>query len=337
MDKKNQDRLDEADQKQLGETDQKGPSKPYDSAFKSIVQKCPRLALFLINEMFYQRGLTSKEYDGTEQVRLLNGELTDLKDGNLEEDTRLDIEKGGVFHFECESSPGNARVMLRVVQYQTRNAVDNMEMDEDGGIQVQIDNSGVLFLRSTLKTPKMVTVNVKGPQGSSMSYQIPALSLKDYTLKTVLEKKLYILLPFLFFNYEKELKEAKDPQNYAVIDTLWGQIIDQLKEKTEDESINAYEKSTLYDALQIVVKALGRKNKATKEVEKIMGGKVLEFSGDKLFNEGREAERKEWQEERKEWQKKEKEWQKKDKERQKEIESLRKKLKETNGMPGFAT
>lgn len=52
--KMNQEHLDEPNQKQ------KGLNKPYDSAFKSIVQKCPRLALFLIDEMFYQNGVISK-------------------------------------------------------------------------------------------------------------------------------------------------------------------------------------------------------------------------------------------------------------------------------------
>ena len=60
MDKMNQEHLDELNHEQVEESEQKGLNKPYDSAFKSIIQKCPRLALFLINEMFYQRGLISK-------------------------------------------------------------------------------------------------------------------------------------------------------------------------------------------------------------------------------------------------------------------------------------
>ena len=171
--KMNQEHLDEPNQKQ------KGLNKPYDSAFKSIVQKCPRLALFLIDEMFYQNGVISKEYDGTEQVNLLNGELTDLEDGNLAEDIRLKVEneEHGI-HMECESSPGNFRVMLWVVQYHMRTAVDNMKV-YNRCIQVRIDVSGVLFLRCTKNTPKKVWVIVEGPLGS-MFYPIPALLLKSY-------------------------------------------------------------------------------------------------------------------------------------------------------------
>ena len=39
-----------------------------------------------------------------------------------------------------------------------------------------------------------------------MSYSIPALKLQDYSMEEMLEKKLFIMLPFLFFNYEKQLE-----------------------------------------------------------------------------------------------------------------------------------
>ena len=50
--------------------------------------------------------------------------------------------------------------------------------------------------------------------------------------------------------------------------------------------ITAYEASTVYDALKAVFEALGKTNKAEKEVTDIMGGEILEFSADKLFNAG---------------------------------------------------
>ena len=54
------------------------------------------------------------------------------------------------------------------------------------------------------------------------------------------------------------------------------------------------------------------------EAKKIMGGRVLKFPADKVFNEGksegRKEERKEWLEKEREWKNKDKEWQNKDKE-----------------------
>ena len=113
---------------------------------------------------------------------------------------------------------------------------------------------------------------------------------------------------------------------------------------TED-AICAYEASTLYDALKVVVEALGSTNKAKEEVERIMGGVVLEFKADKVFNEGVKKgqeilseKEQEWQEKDREWQEKEREWQaerrrwqEKEREQQQEIDGLHMKLKEKSG------
>ena len=249
----------------MGEMNYKGLNKPYDSAFKSIIQKCPRLTLFLINEMFYRNGLIEKPYDGTERITLLNRELTDLGFGNREEDLRLKVEtdQNGIFHLECESSPGSTKVMLRMVRYDIQTALNEVKIHDDY-IRYRIDDSGVLFLRSTENTPSMVTVIVDGPQGSSMSYRIPGLKLQDYTMATMLEKKLFLLLPFLFFNYEEQIGKTADPRVYREIEALYDRMIQTLKELTEKEIITAYEASTLYDALKVVVEALGEKTKAEK-------------------------------------------------------------------------
>ena len=137
----------------------------------------------------------------------------------------------------------------------------------------------------------------------------------------------------------------ENPQNFEKLKSLYGQIIDDLKEKTADGSINAYEAQTLYVALRIVLEALGRKNNAMKEVKEIMGGRVLKFPADKVFNEGksegrkegRKEEREEWLEKEREWKNKDKEWQKERQKMQQEIERLQKSLKEMNATPGLAT
>ena len=65
-----------------------------------------------------------------------------------------------------------------------------------------------------------------------------------------------------------------------------------------------------------------------------MGGRVLEFRADNVFNAGKNEGRKE---ERKEWQEKDKEWQMERQKMQIEIEKLRMQMKATNAMPGLAT
>jgi hypothetical protein len=133
-----------------------------------------------------------------------------------------------------------------------------------------------------------MTVILEVPQGKSVSYQIPVIRMQDYTMEYIIEHKLFILFPFLFFNYEKHLRKAPNDRNlYEEILNLYDLILSRLKELVDSEVITAYEASTIYDALKIVFEALGKTNKAEEEVANIMGGTILEFSADKYYDAGK--------------------------------------------------
>ncbi|MBQ1492328.1 MAG: hypothetical protein IIZ39_10250 [Blautia sp.] len=272
----------------MSETSQKGFNTPYDSTFKSIIKKCPRMALFLIDEMFYKTGLIDEGYDGTERVELLDKELPNLALGDLEMDMRLAVYKSTrrTFHMECQSTP-DGTVILRMIRYDTRSALDEADYTVSK-IHVKLDDSGIVFLRSTRNTPEIMTVVLEVPQGGAVSYQIPVIKMQEYTLEYIIENKLFILLPFLFFNHEKKLREVpNDRALYDEIRNLYDTILSKLKELADSGTITAYEASTIYDALKTVFDALGKTNKAEQEVASIMAGKILEFSADKYFDAGK--------------------------------------------------
>ena len=276
-----------AGKEQKGVVSEKGINTPYDSAFKSVIKKCPRMALFLINEMFFRTGLTDEEYDGSERVQLLDKELPSLEFGGLEMDLRIAVYKSTrkTFHLECQSTP-DGTVILRMIRYDARSALEEAEYS-GSCVRVKIDDAGVVFLRSAKNTPEIMTVVLEVPQGKSVTYQIPVVKMESYTLESLVENRLFILLPFLFFNYEKKLKKApEDQQIYVEVRTLYDTILGKLRDLADNGLITAYEASTVYDALKAVFEALGKTNKAEKEVADIMGGEILEFSADKLFNAG---------------------------------------------------
>ncbi|MBQ9009581.1 MAG: hypothetical protein IJ088_09655 [Clostridia bacterium] len=266
----------------------KGLNTPYDSAFKSIVKKCPRLALFLINEMFFARGLTDELYDGTETVEFLDKELPDLENEILMMDMRLSVtkKKERKFHMECQST-ADGTVLLRMARYETGTALDEATYSVTS-IRIKIDDSGIVFLRSTKNTPEVMEVTIEVPQGGSVSYRIPVVRMQDYSPDLLIQKKLFLLLPFVFFNYEKKLKNApNDKVLFEEIRNLYDSVIETLKEQNDSGVLTTYEASTLYDAIKAVFTALGKTNQAEQEVENIMGGRILEFSADKYYNEGR--------------------------------------------------
>lgn len=264
-------------------------SMPYDSAFKSIIKKCPRLCLMLINELFYHAGLSDEEYDGTEKVILLDKELPSLVTRNYEEDVRVQVigKTTRIYHLECQTTP-DGTIILRMFVYDTLAAIDEAKIS-DSKIVVEIDNSGVLFLRNPGNVRDTLTVEIRAPQGKKLTYEIPVLKIQNYSLDTLLEKKLFVLLPFIFFNYERQLRKTpEDPVIYNRIRELFNTIFQKLQGSITDNNLTAYEASTLLDALKVVFRELGNTNKAGKEVEEIMHGKVLEFSADKYYNEGEE-------------------------------------------------
>ena len=99
---------------------------------------------------------------------------------------------------------------------------------------------------------------------------------------------------FLFFNYEKQLRQLRDRQDVLEeVSKLFEEIIVRLKKEEENGIITAYEASILFDGLKIVLDALGKTNRVQEEVEEIMGGRVLEFSADKIYDAGKEEGREE--------------------------------------------
>ena len=271
---------------------------PYDDAFKSIVRKCPRLSLPLINEMFFRSGLSDEEYTGREGITFLDKELPRPGSGSLEMDFRIEVsgKRKKRYHLECQSTP-DGTIALRMIQYDLLTTLEEVSYLEPVS-HARIDDSGVLFLRSTKGLPDVITVELSVPQNQTVTYQIPMLKIQDYTLEALLEKNLYILLPFLFFNFEKELGRAgADPAIFDEINGLYDEILTRMKENETTGAISSYEARTLYDALKLILEALGKTNRAQKEVEEIMGGRVLEFPADKYFQAGETKGRKEGREE----------------------------------------
>ena len=268
-----------------------GLNTPYDSAFKSIIRKCPRMALYLINEMFYKNGLIEEHYSGRERVVFLDKELPSLHRNSSVMDQRFTVytdTSAHTFHLECESGK-NGTIILRMIQYDTASALEQADYTVSR-IRIKIDDSGILFLRSGRNTPGTMKVILEVPQNRSVSYRIPVIKMQDYSFDDIIEKKLFLLLPFIFFNYENQLKKiSENKDGKRNIQSIYKAIINKLKNPTEadDDGITAYEASILYEAMQVVFDALAEKHEVKKEVAEIMGGEILVFSADKYFDAGK--------------------------------------------------
>ena len=76
-------------------------------------------------------------------------------------------------------------------------------------LTVQFPDSAIVSLRHTQNTPEHMTVKVLTP-GGKVSYIVPVLKVKRYTIHELFEKNLFFLIPFHIFVYEKDFKELEE-------------------------------------------------------------------------------------------------------------------------------
>ena len=270
----------------------------YDIAFKSIIRKCPRMVLPLINELFYDRKLLDERYVGNERVTFLDKEIPDVDTGQSVMDLRINVagKTKRIFQIECQSTT-DGKMVLRMLHYNLKNALQEASYT-DTCVNINIDYSGVLYLRSNRNTPDSMMVRINAPFRFSLSYEIPVIKMSEYSLEDIIRKGLYVLLPFLFFNYEHKLRGMYDDQSvYEEMETLYASVQDRLQGLVDGKVITSYEASTLYDALKVVLEKLGDKNNAYEEVMTIMSEKILTFSADNIYNAGVEMGKKDGLEE----------------------------------------
>lgn len=185
---------------------------------------------------------------------------------------------------ECQSTPDNS-LAVRMYEYDTQLALKDKKWNGDT-LTVRFPNSAILYLRSDANTTDKITM-VLETSGGSVSYLIPLIKLKDYDLETIFQKHLFFLIPFWIFVYENKLRHYE--QNESDREEMIQEFINitkQLQESCEDGIIDEYTKCMLIDMSKKVIRnLLGNKfPKVRKGVEKVFGGKVLEFEARTIKN-----------------------------------------------------
>ena len=175
--------------------------------------------------------------------------------------------------------------MIRLFEYDTQIALDEGEVGVDE-IKVTFPHTAVLYLRDTKKTPDRMLVQIEVP-GDSAKYYVPIAKIVKYSIDEIFEKKLYILIPFYIFTYEAEFDEYNtDKEKLAELHGQYQLIIDRLSELVEKEEITAFDKKTIVDITDDVVRELTKKyTKLQKEVGDLMSGAMLETEARRLRDE----------------------------------------------------
>ena len=126
------------------------------------------------------------------------------------------------------------------------------------------------------------TVVTRLADGQVVTYKVPVLRLKDYTIEEIFEKNLLILLPYYINNYEKEIsKIAKDEERTQQLIEEYKSIVIRLEKVAKNDDIGFFR--DLAGMMRRIVEYLLRKEPDLKErVSETMGGKVLRLPSDEL-------------------------------------------------------
>lgn len=264
---------------------QNNKGNPYDDVFRTMVNDCKRLLLPVLNEMFHY------SYDGDEKIELLPTEryLHNINGKSQRRGTdsafRV-IDKNGYernFIIECQSTPDNS-MSVRILEYGIKFAIDNANTNENK-ISITVPNTGVFQLRSNSKTQNTIQVEVIAPDNKKLAYNVPIIKMQDYLVDDIFDKKLSFMIPFYMFNNEDKLKNM-EKQNLS--DDIIREC-NKIKKKLDDSNLSTFEKKSITKMFLQIMNELSSNDSAKtlcKEVEEIMGGRILDYEAKDILNEG---------------------------------------------------
>lgn len=188
---------------------------------------------------------------------------------------------------ECQSRPDNS-MLIRIFEYVTQIALDEGEIIEDT-LEVFIPNAAILFLRSNSKTPDEMRVLMHTPEGD-VQFGIPVMKMKNYTMESIFEKKLYFLVPFYIFTHEADFEVYEsDSGKLEELEQEYMEIFGRLEKAAAEGRLSYYYMRSIVDMSKLVLENIARKyDKIRKGVDSVMGGAILEHESKAIHNEGRD-------------------------------------------------
>ena len=247
---------------------------PYDDVFKTLVTDCPQLLVRLVNEIF------ERDYNADVEVKLYTNEIfVTSSDGAQEKkitDTHFEI-SGDIYHIECQSY-SDGTILIRIMEYDMMIAMFHSKLENDV-VEVPFPSSGIVYLRTNKNTPDFMTVKFKLPDGHVCEYKVQTLKATNYSSEEIFEKRLYFMIPFHIFSFEKELEECSTSvEKLASLQSHFANIRLRLEADCLAGLINEYDKHAVMQLSKKVIESIARKYKNVAErIGDTMGGTVLDY------------------------------------------------------------
>ena len=256
----------------------------FDDVFRTIAQKMPFLLIPLINEVF------QTNYSEDIHFQQLRNEHYE-KFGKIITDSILQIEDH-TYHLECQSSL-DGRMVIRMFEYDFSIALELAQKNNET-FEIEFPQSCVLYIRNHREhsLPDYHEAIVKFADGQQILYRLPILRAQNYTVDSIFEKQLLILLPYHILRYESYLKNSgSNTKKLEQLLTDYQKISDALEQCSDNK------KATLYiDMIKLIDDIadhiIPKDNvKVRERLGDLMGGKILQLESERLREEGQKTER----------------------------------------------
>lgn len=249
----------------------------YDDVFRTMLERTPKLMIYLINEIF------SENYNNSEKIVLLQNEL--LTEGKkIVTDSYLKI-KEKYYHIECQSNLDGS-MAIRMMEYDFMIALRNAEKN-GYHYHMKYPNSSVLYLRHNSRTPDHITVNVELSDGTEFSYHTPIIKVQDYSLKEIFDKKLLAFLPYYILRYEKQLNAMEqDAEKRKEFVKVYEDLFRKIRILCHEE-LTEYETSKINEYINEVFTWVTREQPNIQKEVREMCGKILRTEIDDVYDDGK--------------------------------------------------
>ncbi len=249
----------------------------FDDVYRTMLQKLPSTIIPAINEAF------GTHYDENTSLQQLRNEHLEIG-GKIITDSLIRIGEN-LYHLECQSTP-DGTMAIRMFEYDFAIALEDARKQTEP-YHIKFPLSAAIYLRHKSTTPDELSLTVEFPDKQKVTYRVPVIKVQKYSLEEIFNKHLWLFIPYYIMRFEDKFAAMEDDPNKRA------NMLAELKEMTtkfESYAKNTRQSSIYTDTMQLAKRIaeymLSDKKNTKKEVNRIMGGKILELHSEKMMKKG---------------------------------------------------
>ena len=262
---------------------------PFDDVFRTLLEKCNKLIIPVINEIFHT------DYTLKDEVLVLSNEQFFIDDDGSTlkniTDSYLRI-RDDFYHIECQSTDDDY-MEIRMLEYDFHIALDNVFFGKQKKFTMEMPRSAVLVLRENVNFGNILKVDLRipkygddGKEFEIVEYEVPVCNIAKYSKDDICKKNLLFLTPYYIIRFEKRLAQINaDADQLNELKAEYQELYEEIAELAEREEVT---RDYLHDIICLTEKItehIAKDMENVKREVKQMGGNIIKLDREILVEE----------------------------------------------------